>query len=68
MRLLLKEEMINFMFMEKKVIKVYSDLSKRECTFTHDPELDKLKGKIRVSPKKLEVIDNMLKNLKSLPK
>jgi hypothetical protein len=55
------------MFMEKKVIKVYSDLFKRECTLIHDPELDKLKGKIW-APKKVEEIDKILRKIKSLPK
>jgi hypothetical protein len=50
-----------------KVINVYSDLFKRECTLTHDPELEKLRDKIRL-PKKVEEIDKMLKNLRSLPK
>jgi hypothetical protein len=53
--------------MEKKVIKVYSDLAKRECTLTLDPELDKFKG-MTWAPKVMEEIDKMLKKLKSLPK
>jgi hypothetical protein len=53
--------------MEKKVIRVYSDLFKRECTLTHDPELEKNKGKIW-APKKWEEINNLFKKLKSLPK
>ena len=52
----------------KKVIKVYSDLFKKECTLTHDPELDKLKGKIW-APKKWEEVNRLLKNFKpSMPK
>jgi hypothetical protein len=58
--------MINFMLMQK-VIKIKGDLFKKECTLTHDPELDKLKGKVW-APKKLEEVNKMLRKLKTLPK
>jgi hypothetical protein len=54
------------MFMKKKVVKVYSDLFKKECTLTHDPELDKLKGKI-LAPKKLEEANKALGKVKNWP-
>lgn len=55
------------MFMEKKVIKVYSDLFKKECTLTHDPELEKFKGKIW-APKKWAEVNELLKKVKNWPK
>jgi len=52
----------------KKVYKVKSDLFNKVCTLTHDPELDKLQGKIW-APKKLEEVNKLLRNLKTpLPK
>jgi hypothetical protein len=52
----------------KKVLKIKGDLFKRECTLTHNPELDKLKGKIW-APEKLEEANRQLRNLKTpLPK
>lgn len=53
--------------MEEKVIKVYSELFKRECTLTLDPELEKFKG-MTWAPKVMEEIDKVLKNIKTLPK
>jgi hypothetical protein len=67
MCLLLKEKMINFMIMEKKVIKVYSELAKRECTLTLDPELEKFKG-MTWAPKVMEEIIKDLKKIKNWPK
>jgi hypothetical protein len=55
------------MFMEKKVIKVYSDLAKRECTLTLDPELDKFKG-MTWAPKVMEEIMKDLRKIKKWPK
>ena len=55
------------MIMEKKVIKVYSDLFKRECTFTLDPELEKFKG-MTWAPKIMEEINKELRKIKNWPK
>jgi hypothetical protein len=54
----------------KKVFKYKSRLFGKEVvlTFTHNPELDKLKGKVW-APEKLEEVNKMLRNLKTpLPK
>ncbi|SEO80973.1 hypothetical protein [Niastella yeongjuensis] len=53
--------------MEKKVIKVYSDLFKKECTLTHDPELEKFKD-MSWPPKIMEEINKDLKKIKNWPK
>jgi hypothetical protein len=52
-----------------KSFKYISKLFGKEVvlTFTHDPELDKLKGKIW-APKKWEEVNNMLKKVKNWPK
>jgi hypothetical protein len=54
----------------KKVFKYKSNLFNQEVelTFTYNPELDKLKGKV-LAPKKLEEANRLLRNLKTpLPK
>lgn len=61
--------MINFKFM-KKVYKYKSNLlgQEVELTFTHDENLEKLKGKV-LAPKKLAEANRLLRNLKTpLPK
>jgi hypothetical protein len=54
----------------KKVYKYKSKLFNQEVelTFTYNPELDKLKGKV-FAPKKLEEANRLLRNFKTpLPK
>jgi hypothetical protein len=54
----------------KKVYKYKSNLFGKEVelTFTHDPNLDKLQGKV-LAPKKLAEANRLLRNLKTpLPK
>jgi len=53
----------------KKSFKYTSNLFGKEVvlTFTHDPELDKLKGRI-LAPKKLEEANKMLRKIKNWPK
>jgi hypothetical protein len=52
----------------KKVYKFKSELFNKESTWTHDPNLDKLKGKV-LAPKKLAEANRLLRNLKTpLPK
>jgi hypothetical protein len=54
----------------KKVFKYKSNLFNQEVelTFTYNPELDKLIGKVW-APKKLEEVNKLLRNLKTpLPK
>jgi hypothetical protein len=52
----------------KKVYKFKSELFNKESTWTYDPNLDKLKGKV-LAPKKLAEANKMLRNLKTpLPK
>lgn len=61
--------MINFIIM-KKVYKHKSNLFGKEVelTFTYDPNLDKLQGKVW-APKKLAEANRLLRNLKTpLPK
>lgn len=48
--------------MEKKVIKVKSEISQKEITLTVDEKLNMLKGKI-LAPKKLEEANKALKKL-----
>jgi hypothetical protein len=52
-----------------KSFKYISNLFGKEVvlTFTHDPELDKLQGKIW-APKKLEEANKTLKKIKNWPK
>ena len=59
--------MINFISM-KKVYKFKSELFNKESNWTHDENLEKLKGKVW-APKKLAEANKLLKNLKTpLPK
>ena len=61
--------MFNFIIM-KKVYKYKSNLFGKEVelTFTHNPNLDKLQGKVW-APKKLAEVNKLLRNLKTpLPK
>ena len=52
----------------KKVHKFKSKLLNKESTWTHDENLEKLKGKVW-APKKLAEANKMLRNLKTpLPK
>jgi len=52
----------------KKVYTSKSDVPNHEVTYTIDENLIKLQGKIR-TPKKLEEVNKLLKNLKTpLPK
>jgi hypothetical protein len=53
---------------KNRVYKFKSELFNKESTWTHDPNLDKLQGKVW-APKKLAEANRLLRNLKTpLPK
>jgi len=51
----------------EKVLRIKSDFFDQKVTYTHNKELDKLKGRI-LAPKKLEEANKMLRKIKNWPK